>query len=155
MRRYRQHSKFVDPAQFGRPLNRDERHRILWCAERLSLRRVEGRRSHLISPYTLQVLRVLLSFVGKDGSCCPSLATLQERTDFSRNTILKALRQLEACSLLSKARRIVRRAVHRVNGFTGRQVDRATFANRAPSRLSLLDGHLDVLSDRVTRENKG
>lgn len=120
MSSYRHPSVFADPREVGRPLDRETRHRILWLAERLELRtKAPGRQSGCLGQSGLYVLRILLSFVGKDGACYPAIATLCQRTGFCRATVVAAIRRLEAAKLVTKTRRIVRRQVQRVNGWTG------------------------------------
>jgi hypothetical protein len=83
---YRHNAKFVDALKVGRPLDREQRHRILWLAERAHC----VNRS-VVSFSTLHVLRVLLSFVGrKDGLCCPSITTLCDRCGCARATCVKS-----------------------------------------------------------------
>ncbi|MGD9671293.1 MAG: helix-turn-helix domain-containing protein [Hyphomicrobiaceae bacterium] len=117
---YRQHSSFADPREVGRPLDRETRHKIIWLAERLELRtKAKGRQSGCLGQTGLHVLRILLSFVGKDGACYPAIATLCQRTGFCRATVVAAIKRLEAAKLVEKTRRIIRAQVQRVNGWTG------------------------------------
>jgi hypothetical protein len=116
---YRHDSQFIDPRSIQAPLTRDQRAAILYVAERLELRtKAAGRASGCLGQTGLQLLRVLLTFAGPKG-CFPSYDQLRMRTGFSRSTIAKRLRALNAVGLVRIVHRIVRRQVQRVNGWTG------------------------------------
>jgi len=117
---YRQQSLFIDPRSVGQPLSREQRHRILWVGERLELHtRVKGRASGCLGMTGLQVLRILLTFVGKDGACFPSYSSIRDRSGFARATISKALKALSRVGILKVMRRVCRKQCQRVNGWSG------------------------------------
>jgi hypothetical protein len=115
MARYRRGAGFImDPLSVSTLLDRNQRARILFLAERLerSTKR-KGRRNGLLGQVGLQVLRALvLSFQNsRTGLCCPSYDRLQEMTGLCRQSIRNALSRLEATGLVMITRRIVRQVV--------------------------------------------
>jgi hypothetical protein len=115
VKRYRRGARFVmDPRQHCRPLDRNERARILALSEALERRtRPAGARNGVVSQPGLRVLRaLLLCFLrGSDGLCCPSYVVLMAATWLCKQSIANALKRLEACGILRITRRLVREAV--------------------------------------------
>jgi hypothetical protein len=116
-RAYRRDARFVlDLAAVSTPLDRNQRARLIFQAERIELRtKSKGRKSGVLGQTGLAVLRaLLLRFQNRSsGLCCPSIETIRAATGCCRQTIVKALRALEAVGLLVVTRRLVRRYVDR------------------------------------------
>lgn len=112
--RYRRGAVFVrDPLEHGRPLDRNERARLMLLAETWERRskRAGGRNGDL-GYVGLAVLKCLLwGFLGAKGLCCPSYDAIQHRTGLCRQSIANGIRRLEACGILRVVRRIVRERV--------------------------------------------
>jgi hypothetical protein len=120
--RYRHGAHFVlRPQDYYRPLDRNQRARLIQIAERIErASKAKGKRSGFLGLTGLQVLRALMfGCLGKDGRLDPSYAHLQRLTGFARATIAKALHALEALGLLRIVRRIVRRRIARLSPITG------------------------------------
>ena len=113
--RFRRGASFIaDPRQHSRPLDRNERARIIHLAEALEHRtRPAGARNGVVSQIGLRVLRsLLLRFHrGRDGLCCPSYTVLQAATGLCRQSIARALQRLEAAGILRITRRLVRETI--------------------------------------------
>ena len=104
----------ADARHHCRPIDRNERARILTLAEALERRtRPPGARNGVVSEIGLRVLRVLvLRFVrGSDGLCTPSYTVLQAATGLCRQSIANALKRLEAGGILRITRRLVREVI--------------------------------------------
>jgi DNA-binding MarR family transcriptional regulator len=112
---FRRGARFIaDARQYCRPLDRNERARILCLAEALERRtKAPGARNGLLGLTGLAVLRALVfGFLRRaDGLCCPSVKAIQEKTGLARSTIFEALNRLEAAGIITRARRLVRRLV--------------------------------------------
>ena len=121
MKRYRRGARFVmDPRQHSRPLDRNERARILALSEALERRtRPAGARNGVLGYVGLAILRaLLLSFLRpSDGLCCPSYTVLQAKTGLCRQSIRNGLKRLEAAGIVRITRRLVREVVDG-GGFT-------------------------------------
>jgi hypothetical protein len=114
MRRYRRCARFVtDPRQHCRPLDRNERAKILFMAEQLERRtKPVGRRNGVVSQIGLRVLRALVRFLRhSDGYCAPSYVQLMAVTGLCKQSVANGLRRLEACGILRIRRRLVREVV--------------------------------------------
>ena len=115
MKRYRRSARFVmDARQHCRPLDRNERARILALAEALERRtRPAGARNGVLGEIGLRVLRALvLRFVrASDGYCAPSYTILQAATGLCRESIARSLQRLEAAGILHITRRLVREVI--------------------------------------------
>lgn len=84
------------------PLDREQKARVLYIAR---LHRSAGR----LTACALDVLEALLSFVGPDGRCDPSVASLASRARVrAESTVHLALSRLEELELLRRFRRLVR-----------------------------------------------
>ena len=114
--RFRCGARFIaDPRQHCRPLDRNERARILFMAEALERQtKPAGGRNGCLGYVGLTVLRALvLGFQrASDGLCCPSVAAIQEKTGLSRSAIFEALNRLEAAGIVRRVRRLLRRMVN-------------------------------------------
>ncbi len=112
---FRRGARFIaDARQHCRPLDRNERARILCLAEALERRtRPAGARNGVVSEIGLRVLRALvLRFVrGSDGLCTPSYVVLMAATGLCRQSIANALKRLEAAGILRIMRRLVREVI--------------------------------------------
>jgi DNA-binding MarR family transcriptional regulator len=116
-RAYRRDARFVlDLAAVSTVLDRNQRARLIYQAEQVELRtKAKGRKSGVLGQTGLAVLRALVfGFANRaTGLCCPSLQSIRERTGFCKQTVVKAIRALEAVGLLRVVRRLVRRPVVR------------------------------------------
>jgi hypothetical protein len=104
----------MDPRQHCRPLDRNERARILALAEALERRtKPAGGRNGVLGLVGLAVLKALVcGFLRRsDGMCCPSVRAIQEATGLSRSAIFEALNRLEASGIVRRVRRLVRRMI--------------------------------------------
>lgn len=54
-----------------------------------------------IGPYGLAVYMALARYADRHGDCYPSLRTLSRKVGISRTTVVKSLKKLEACGLIS------------------------------------------------------
>ena len=121
-RRQRRALGFVREADHCRRLDRNDRARLLFIAERLELSsKVKGRKNGALGYIGLRVLRVLLLTYAnlKTGLCCPSYSTLCQATKLCRQAIADALHRLEATGLLTITRRLVRERITRLSPITG------------------------------------
>ena len=113
--RFRRGARFIaDPRQHCRPLDRNERARILALAEALERRtRPPGARNGVLGEIGLRVLRVIvLRFVrGSDGLCTPSYLVLMAATGLCKQSIANAVKRLEAAGVLRITRRLVREVI--------------------------------------------
>lgn len=111
-RQYRRGVGFVlDPRAKSTKLDRNAKVRLLVAVEIMErTTKAKGRRNGWVSVPGLTILRTLLLRFhnASTGLCCPSLDTLQAATGLCRQTIITALRRLEAVGVLVITRRIVR-----------------------------------------------
>jgi hypothetical protein len=115
--RYRRGAVFVrDPLEHGRPLDRNERARVLLLAEAWERRsKRAGCRNGDLGYVGLAVLKCLLwGFLGAKGLCCPSYDAIQHRTGLCRQSIANGIRRLETAGILRVVRRIVRERIGHV-----------------------------------------
>jgi hypothetical protein len=120
--KYRRGSVFVlDELAIGRPLDRNDKARILFCAEALERRTKDaGRRNGCLGYVGLAILRcLLLRFLGPRGLCCPSYVTLQLASGLCMPSIAAGLKRLEASGILKITRRLMRQVIERVSPITG------------------------------------
>jgi hypothetical protein len=111
---WRKGSQFDRGNQWRRPLDRNDRARILHCAEALERRtKQKHKRDGLLGQSALAVLRCLLfQFQNRQsGRLDPSYTQIQKITGFCRETVSKALKNLEIAGILEIMRRIVRERV--------------------------------------------
>ena len=112
---FRRGARFIaDARQHCRPLDRNERARVLYLAEALErATRPKGGRNGVVSQPGLRVLRCLvLGFQrASDGLCCPSIEAIQKATGLARSTVCEALARLEQCGIIKRVRRLVRRII--------------------------------------------
>jgi hypothetical protein len=149
--RYRRGSSFVlDELSVGRPLDRNDRAKILFCAEALERRTKEpGKRNGALGYVGLTILRtLLLRFLGPRGLCCPSYATLQAFTGLARASIAAGLERLEAAGILKVVRRIVRQVIERISPITG-EPERFVGTAQASNMYAFPVPGADATSSRV------
>jgi hypothetical protein len=118
-RPWRKGSVFGD---FRRPIDRNDRARIIAAAEALERRtKLPGKRNGAIGQSGLAILRALLfHFLDpKSGQLDPSYKQMRAQTRFCVQTISQALKRLAACGILEIHRRITRRWIFMQNSFTG------------------------------------
>lgn len=58
-----------------------------------------------LNPYELSCMIVLYRYAGENGTCFPSLKTIQTKMNCCKNTVLKSLRSLEEKDLIIKMNR--------------------------------------------------
>jgi hypothetical protein len=121
--RFRHRARFVrDPLAYSTPLDRNDRARLIFLAERLERRTKEkGRKNGALGAVGLEVLRALLfRFADKrTGLCFPSYLTLQALTGRCRAAVAAALRRLERAGILLITRRLKRIWIDRLSPITG------------------------------------
>lgn len=96
------------------PLDRNQRARLICQAESIERRtKAKGRKSGILGQTGLAVLRSLIfDFSNRStGLCCPSIKSIQLKTGFCKQTVVKAIRALEAVGLIRVVRRLVRRVI--------------------------------------------
>jgi len=122
-RGYRHTAQFVaDWRLHCRPLDRNERARIIFLAEALELRTKEpGRRNGLLGQVGLQVLRCLaFAFLNvHTGLLCPAYREIEDKTGLCRQSVKNGLARLERSGIISIVRRIVRARINRISPITG------------------------------------
>jgi hypothetical protein len=113
---FRRGARFIaDARQHCRPLDRNERVRIIVAAKALeAATKATGARMGALGLTGLFVLDCLLfGFLRRsDGLCCPSIAAIQEKTRLGRSTIFEALNRLEAAGIVTRAGRLVRKMIN-------------------------------------------
>jgi hypothetical protein len=111
MKRFRRNAEYATDSRAFRPIDRNQRIRIITIAEALELRtKAKGQKSGVLGLSGLQLLRCLLfRFCAiPTGRCCPSYRTIREATGFCYSTISGALRRLETSRILQVTRRLIR-----------------------------------------------
>jgi hypothetical protein len=109
--KWRKGSRFDVGDQWRRPLDRNDRARVLHCAEALERRtKHKHKRDGLIGQSGLAVLRCLVHYFQNRGSgrLDPGYDDIQRITGFCRQTISNAIKNLELAGILEVMRRIVR-----------------------------------------------
>jgi DNA-binding MarR family transcriptional regulator len=97
----------LEPVQF-RPLDRNQRARLIFLAERLDAQtKKKGKHGGCLKRTGLQVLRVLLFHFHNvaNGRCDPSLDTIAAAAGMARSTVVDALKRLETAGILERIRR--------------------------------------------------
>jgi DNA-binding MarR family transcriptional regulator len=97
----------LDPVKF-RPLNREQRDRLIFLAERMDANTREPRKhGGCLKRTGLHVLRILLFHFHNvaSGRCDPSLDTIAKAAGMARSTVVAALNRLEAAGILERIRR--------------------------------------------------
>jgi hypothetical protein len=105
-----------------RPLDRNERAKIVFLAEALERRTKQpGRRNGLLGYIGLAVLRCLIfGFLNvRTGLCCPGYAAMIAKTGLCKASIAHALARLERTGIIKIVRRLVRERVNRISPITG------------------------------------
>lgn len=108
--------------EFRRPIDRNDRARIIAAAEALERRtKLPGKRDGAIGQSGLAVLRALLfHFLDpKSGRLDPSYRQMRGQTRFCMQTIAQALKRLAASGILEIQRRMTRRWIFAQNPFSG------------------------------------
>ena len=110
-KRFRRDAEYVPDARAFKPVDRNQRVRVIIAAEALE-RRTKGKgcKSGVLGHSGLRVLRSLLfDFCAiPTGRCCPSYETIREMTGLCYSTISGALKRLEESGLVRIVRRILR-----------------------------------------------
>jgi hypothetical protein len=113
-RGYRHHrrNEWYRPGQHQTPLDRNQVAKIMFLAESIERKTKEkGRFNGCVTKPGLEILRALLKHFynyQNGGQCDPSYDAIQRVTGFCRQTIADALKALEACRIITVARRLVR-----------------------------------------------
>ena len=98
MKRFRRNAEYATDSRAFRPIDRNQRVRVIVAAEALE-RRTKGKgcKSGVLGQSGLRVLRSLLfDFCAiPTGRCCPSYEAIREMTGFCYATISGALSRLE------------------------------------------------------------
>jgi DNA-binding transcriptional ArsR family regulator len=105
--RRQRRSSTLEPVKF-RPLDRNQRARLIFLAERLDANTRKPRQhGGCLKRTGLQVLRVLLFHFHNvaNGRCDPSLDTIAAAAGMARSTVVEALKRLEAAGILERIRR--------------------------------------------------
>jgi hypothetical protein len=110
MKRFRRNAEYATDSLAFRPIDRNQRVRVIVAAEALE-RRTKGKgcKSGVLGQSGLRVLRSLLfDFCAiPTGRCCPSYEAIREMTGFCYATISGALSRLEQSGLVRIVRRIL------------------------------------------------
>jgi len=110
-KRVRRNAEYATDSLAFRPIDRNQRVRVIVDAEALE-RRTKGKgcKSGVLGQSALRVLRSLLfDFCAiPTGRCCPSYERIREMTGFCYSTISGALKRLEESGLVRIVRRIIR-----------------------------------------------
>jgi hypothetical protein len=112
--KWRKGSRFDAGDKWRRPLDRNDRARVLFCAESLERRtKNKHKRDGLLGQSALAVLRCLVTYFQDrhSGRLDPGYDDIQRITGFCRQTIRNALKNLELAGILEIMRRIVRERV--------------------------------------------
>jgi hypothetical protein len=111
MKRFRRNAEYATDSLAFRPIDRNQRARVITAAEALE-RRTKGKgcKSGVLGQSGLRLLRSLLfDFCAiPTGRCCPSYEAIRQMTGFCYSTISGALLRLEASGLVRIVRRITR-----------------------------------------------
>ena len=111
MKRFRRNAEYASDSLCFKPIDRNERVRVIVAAEALE-RRTKGKgcKSGVLGQSGLRVLRSLLfDFCAiPTGRCCPSYEAIRQMTGFCYSTISGALSRLEESGLVRIVRRILR-----------------------------------------------
>lgn len=114
---WRREARFVlDVSRHCTPLDRNQRAKLIHQAEAIELRtKSKGRKSGVLGQTGLAVLRVLVfGFSNRvTGLCCPSIDAIRAKTGFCRQTVVRAIRALEAVGVIRAIRRLTRRMIER------------------------------------------
>ena len=123
MRKFRRGASFVKHAQCSTRLDRNDKARIIYLAEKTELRtKAKGRKAGAIGQGGLQVLRCLLHQFHNTstGQCDPGYTAIQARTGMCRAAVAEAIKRLEATGIICVMRRLVRngwRVVQTTNAY--------------------------------------
>jgi DNA-binding Lrp family transcriptional regulator len=97
----------LDPVKF-RPLDRNQRARIVYLAEKLDARTHEpGQHGGCLKRTGIHILKVLVFHFhnAANGRCDPSISTIAKAAGVSRSTVIEALKRLEAAGIIERIRR--------------------------------------------------
>jgi hypothetical protein len=109
--RFRRNAEYATDSLAFKPIDRNQRTRVIVAAEALERRtKAKGRKSGVLGQSGLRVLRCLLfDFCAiPTGRCCPSYEAIRQLTGFCYSTISGALRRLEESGLVRIVRRLIR-----------------------------------------------
>jgi DNA-binding MarR family transcriptional regulator len=97
----------LDPVKF-RPLDRNQRSRVMFLAEKLDANTHEpGQHGGCLKRSGLQVLRILIFHFHNVhcGRCDPSLETIAKAAGMAKSTVVAALKRLEDAGIIERIRR--------------------------------------------------
>ena len=123
MRKFRRGASFVERAQCVTKLDRNDKARIIYLAEKIEIRtKAKGRKAGAIGQGGLQVLRCLLHQFHNTatGQCDPGYTAIQARTGMCRAAVAEAIKRLEDTGIICVMRRLVRngwRVVQATNAY--------------------------------------
>lgn len=92
------------------PLDREAKVRIMHFARCLKHRTEKAKHYGVLTGKFVDVLHAMLWRIhdGKGGQCNPALATIADKAGCCSNTVIAAIKALEACGILSWVNRITR-----------------------------------------------
>jgi hypothetical protein len=111
MRKFRRGACFVRHDQCVTRLDRNDKARIIYTAEKIELRtKAKGKKSGALGQSGLRVLRCLLFQFhnASTGQCDPGYTAIQGRTGLCRQAIADAIKRLEATGIICVMRRLSR-----------------------------------------------
>ena len=135
MKRFRRNAEYVDDSHVFKPIDRNQRVKIIYAAEALERRtKAKGCKSGVLGQSGLRVLRSLLfDFCAiPTGRCCPSYEAIRARTGFCNSTISGALKRLETSGLVQIVRRIIRTRLGARQTSNAYAFSRCTHGERKP-----------------------
>lgn len=91
-------------------LDREAKVRIMHLARALKHKTEKGKHYGVVTGKFVDVLHAMLWLIhdGKSGQCNPALATIADKAGCCSNTVIAAIKALEACGILSWVNRITR-----------------------------------------------
>jgi len=137
MRRFRKGAGFHKLDQCTTKLDRNDRARIIYTAEKIELRtKAAGKKDGNVSQTGLRVMRCLLFqfHIPATGLCDPSYTAIQARTGLCRGAVADAVARLEQSGFIRVLRRLVRQ---------GGRVLQATNAYLFPTTMPGIPPSLD------------
>jgi hypothetical protein len=111
MQRFRKGAGFHKPADRTTKLDRNQKARIIFCAEQRELNsKLPGKKDGIIGQSGLRVLRCLLQQFhnASTGLCFPSYTAIQARSGLCRQAVTDGLHRLELAGVITILRRLRR-----------------------------------------------
>ena len=111
MRKFRRGARTCKHAQCVTKLDRNDKARIIFCAEQRELRSKEpGKKDGIVGQSGLRVLRCLLHQFhnASTGHCHPGYTAIEVRTGLCRQAVATGIKRLEQAGIITVLRRIRR-----------------------------------------------